>query len=171
MRRLPLWPPVLVTASMLACTGCDVAAGSLVDPGAWVEADADPLADDVPGDTSCEPGSWYVESGDLEISTAACDYLALQQPLLLDVGRGEAIEIVGWHADLFADEPAEGHLALLAGETVLWEYRVDIPADAAVFTSTVDAPERLRAGEPVTLHLHNHGANTWELVGVEAVGR
>lgn len=158
---------------LLLATACSPALGPLIDNAAWVEAaaGADPLADHAPEGAQCPGSSWYVENDDLEVFTGECDYLALTQPLLLDLRAGEPIEVLGFHTDLFADEPAQGHLALFVGDDLLFDYTVDIPAEAAVYTETVSAPRALDAGETVLFHLHNHGANTWQLVGVEAVGK
>lgn len=93
-----------------------------------------------------------------------------EQPLLVDVPVGTAIEVDLWHQALFSDETdATGHVALAVGEEVVWEIEVPIPFPPTVWREVVTAPRDLRMGEPVVLHIHNHGANSWNLGGLTAM--
>lgn len=122
-------------------------------------AEDDPAPDHRPAIVEC-PG-WYPEGGGLEIDTGACNYLSLQQPLLDAIEPGDPVHLELWWQTLASVEPAEGHLAVYVGDALLWEEHVPIPGPAAArsldFASPVGAP----AGAPLTLHLHNHGYNTW----------
>ena len=95
-----------------------------------------------------------------------CHYLAAGQPLLRDVPDGAPIAVQRWHQPLHADPAAEGHLALAIGGEVIWERTVAIPAPYAVIRDLVAAPRAQLAGETVVFHVHNHGANTWNLGAV-----
>jgi hypothetical protein len=75
-----------------------------------------------------------------------------------------------WHSALVSDPPAEAHLALQIGDDLLYERVVPVPSEAAAYTDSVEVPFRADAGEIVTFHLHNHGANTWNLLRVERQG-
>ncbi|MCA9636719.1 MAG: hypothetical protein KC420_11890 [Myxococcales bacterium] len=43
-----------------------------------------------------------------------------------------------------------------------------IPGPADARDLVIEAPEEAPAGAPITLHLHNHGANTWRFQGLFA---
>ncbi len=137
---------------------------------AWVDLGLpDPLEAHRPAGAACATGSWGPESGSLEVDTGACGFLSVRQPLRAWLEAGDPVELVLWHDWLTAEAPATGHLALFAGEALLFEHLVDIPADPEAYTFTFDSPLSAAPGASVTLHLHNHGANTWNLLRLERV--
>lgn len=140
-------------------------AGPLVEAGAWEGSDAehDPMAEHRPEIVECPAIGWQVEGGALEVSTGACNYLSIEQPLLRDVGAGTPVVVELWHQTLHAEEPATGHVALFVDGMLLWERQVEIPGPPAIWTDTVEAPSDLLVGDRVVFHLHNHGVNTWYL--------
>ena len=66
-----------------------------------------------------------------------------------------------------APEPAEGHVALAVDGVTLWERTVAIPSDPCSYTDVFESPLTAAAGATLQLHLHNHGANTWNVFRVE----
>lgn len=144
--------------------------GRLVSPSAWAESEAhgDPLATHRPAEVECPRVGWSVEGESLEVDTGVCNYLLVEQPLLLDVAEGMPIAVDLWHQALHAEEPATGHAALFVGGELLWEREVEIPGPPAIWSDTVEAPFDLRAGDRVVFHLHNHGVNTWNLGEIAA---
>lgn len=134
------------------------------------DIDPDPLPSHRPTDPSCPAGSVLVEGGSIEVNTGICHYAWLQQPIAADLRPGDTVELVFWHSTLVADGPAEGHIALFVGEHALYDRVVSIPSDAAAYTETADVDFSVPEGEILTLHLHNHGVNTWNLLRVERVG-
>jgi hypothetical protein len=144
---------------------------ALVTASAWAFAsdDDDPFAHHRAEDASCSAVGWGVEAGSLEVDTGACRYLVVEQPLLRGVAEGNPVEVTLWHQSLHADEDAVGHAALAVGGTLLWEREVNIPSPPGIYTDEVLAPRALAAGESVVFHLHNHGANTWNLASVALV--
>lgn len=130
----------------------------------------DPLASHRPPDGACPEGSVLVEGGSIEVNTGICSYAWLQQPTLADLRAGDEVELVFWHSALVADGPAEGHIALWVDGEPLYDRVIAIPSDAAAYTETVSVPFSSAVGAIVTLHLHNHGVNTWNLLRVERVG-
>ena len=132
---------------------------------AIASADDDP-ADDVPDEEACTLGVQEELDG-LEVDTSACDYFVLQTSLDVDVDEGDDINVFAWHQALTSIEPAQGHLAVFIDGALLWEKHVDIPQSAQVFDDVVQAPTSAAAGSTATLHLHNHGNNTWQLQRVE----
>lgn len=137
---------------------------SLIDPSAWVPATAaeDP-AGDRPDTVTCPPSAWFVETVPeeaLEVDTGVCDYLALQQPALTRL-RGGWLHLRFAHGDLDAGFRSEAHLALYADDTLLYSQRMEIPAAAWDYEVDLDELEPFPQHTPLTLHLHNHGANSW----------
>ncbi len=149
-------------------------AADLVDMSAWIPGDEalgpDPLPSHRPAGGTCPDGSVLVEGASVEIQSGICTYAWLQQPALVDLVAGEAVELVFWHSALVAESPAEGHLALYVDGEALYDRTVAIPADAAAYTETAVVATDSPQGAIVTLHLHNHGVNTWNLLRVERTG-
>ena len=125
--------------------------------------DAGPFAPFMGDAEDCSDAAFREEYGGAEVDTGRCGRVALGQPLTSDVRAGDVLHVVAWHSALLSHEPGTGHMALALGDTVVWQVESPIPAapesyDVA-FPSPVDAP----AGTPVTLHVRNHGNNTWNL--------
>jgi hypothetical protein len=104
----------------------------------------------------------------LEIDTAFCNYLAIEQPSLLDVKAGDELVLEVLHYDLIAPEPAQAHIALSFDGELQWQTEVAIPQRAGVLSVTTPATRALAVGDSVQLHLHNHGQNTWQLTKLAA---
>ncbi len=146
----------------------DRAAADLVDMAAWAAATSpDPLPEHRPDPADCAASGLLLEGSTFEINTGLCRYAFLEQPLLADLEPGDEVEVVMYHSDLVATEPALGHFALLVGEQVLWERFVPIPSVPDAYTDLVEVAFAASAGDPLLLHVHNHGANTWNLLRVE----
>ncbi len=145
----------------------------LVSGEAWTAAgiEDDPLADERPATVDCPTATWGLEAGGLEIQTGACNYFFVTQPSLAAIAEGDAIDVVVFHQYLDAAEPAEGHVAILVGDAVVWEAFVAIPADANVLEARVVVERAWPAGTPVGIHLHNHGYNAWTVLDVSLVPR
>ncbi len=143
----------------------------LVTAADWRPAstELDPLRHERPLEVECPAAAWGPELGGLEIQTGSCTYFHATQPGLVAIEPGDAVEVLVFHDRLDAAEPAEGHVALLMGDQVVWEQRVDIPADAAVLQGGWVADRAWPAGAEVGLHLHNHGYNAWTLLEVMVV--
>lgn len=150
-------------AALLGCAP-DPVEVDLVDVGSWTAATStDPWADHATPGVDCRPGGVGREDLTLEVDTGECPYAFLAQPLLHGFDVGDRLEIVFWHADLAALEPSDGHIALLIDDAVLWERTVSIPSSPCAYADTIEAPLEAIAGQSIRLHLHNHGANTWNL--------
>lgn len=174
--RLRLLPPAVFLA---ACTGPGAGgdstappvaprpAAALADMGLWALGVDDPEPAHAPVDAGCPEAGWGLEGAALEVSTGTCTYAVLEQPLLGDLQPGDRVEVVWWHNQLVADAPATGHLLLAVGGQALYEREVAIPASADAYTETVTVGTAAAVGEPLVLHLHNHGANDWTLLRVE----
>lgn len=143
----------------------------LIDHGFWrvLDAEQDPFDDRPEGPLEC-PGLHRENLGGrdvLSIDTRFCDYVTARQPALRGAEAGQTLGIVLGYFSLVAPEPAEAHVAIAIGETVVWEERVPIPSDSGVLNVGIEAPFAIEAGTPIDFHLHNHGANEWFLATIE----
>ena len=135
-----------------------------------VEPSEDWFADQRPDDAVCDDLGWFVDpiSQTLEIETEVCDYPTLRQETLVALAPGDRISVAGFHDALTAPEPSQGYVGLaLAGE-IVWEYTVEIPADANLFDGSIVVDREVPAGTELQLHVHNHGPNTWQWTDVLA---
>jgi hypothetical protein len=155
-------------------SGADGEFASLIDQEQWqvLDAAADPLADHRPDPVVCGPAGWYLdymtEIVKLEVDTNFCNYLAVGQPSLVALEQGQIVQVIFYHFDLVAPEPALAHVAILIDGAVLWEQEVMIPGDANVFLEVFPSPITAELGSEVVFHLHNHGQNTWVLQSLMA---
>jgi len=143
---------------------------SLVDMEAWVlvQGNEDPFEVDRPEDATCS-GGYQVEAGVFEVETDLCKWGTFRQPLLTDVSAGTPLRIIAWHLPLWAPDPAEGVLSLTVGGHPLWKLSVPIPQGATLYDEEVLAPAKLEQGDPVHLHIHNHGTNSWRFAVFQAL--
>lgn len=162
-------------------TGGEPTAGSAVEdptegvlvpltlPMLWmpVPATLDPLASHRPADVNCPLGGWLYEPQGLEINTLLCNYAMFGQPGRAAIARGARVVASLYHFDLVAEEPAMAHVALLVGDSLVWEQEIAIPGKANAYAIDVPVDFAADAGTPVYFHLHNHGQNTWMLGAVE----
>lgn len=141
----------------------------LATPDDWVAvtADDDPF-DDRPADVQCPPHGSSAEDGRFEVETDVCRYGTFAHPLPVALRPGDTVEATVWHLELWAPERSEGHAALRLGDHLLWERRVPIPGQEAIYPIAVTVDFSVAAGTPLYFHVHNHGANSWRLLDVQA---
>jgi len=145
---------------------------SLAKPDAWVRVSdetQDLFAAERPADATCDDAGYYFEpiTQALEVQTELCNYVTLRQPTLEPLEPGDQIRVQGYHGDLTAPEPSEGYLGLAIAGELAWELSVPIPSAAAEFDQTFTCDRSLPAGVELQLHVHNHGANSWDLIALE----
>jgi hypothetical protein len=145
--------------------------GSLIDHQQWqvVDAAADPLADHRPESVDCGSDGWLVEATTLEVRTDFCNYLAVGQPSLVALEQDQLVQVIFYHYDLVAPEPALGHVAIMIDGQMLWEQEIAIPGDANVFIEEFASPITAELGSQVVFHLHNHGPNAWVLQDLQTM--
>jgi len=172
--RLRLALALAVAPLLLAGCATSYEPGPLIDPGGWTEATVatDPF-EDRPDLVDCAPEAWGEDlPGIFELETDECGYATFTQPTLVDVGPGATVELLGWHLDLFAVDPTEGHVVVRIGDVVLLEEHPTIPGQEAIWDLSMqwpdDAPEA-EAGTAAWFHVHNHGANSYRLGAIEIV--
>lgn len=134
-----------------------------------VPAEQDPLRDARPDEVRCLDGAVVAEDGAIEVDTTYCNWAALAAPVQLDLVAGEPLTLAARWFDLAAFEPSRGRIAVLLDDgTVLWDREVEIPSPGQVVEVEVAAPADVRAGDPLHVHVHNHGLNNWAVLGVWA---
>jgi hypothetical protein len=146
----------------LLLVGCAEAPGPLIDPLGWESTTDDPWG----GGPPCEV--WWWEDGTvLELSTDACEWPTVAQPIQHDLFAGDVLEAGALWGALYAEAPATATLGVALGDAVLWEHTVDIPGGSGDTPFTVVLDEDVPAGTPLVLHVHNHGLNSYRFVPPE----
>ncbi|MFK7977915.1 MAG: c-type cytochrome [Halioglobus sp.] len=144
---------------------------SLIEPLAW---DIQPKNRDVwldhrPEDIECPRDTGFlVEDDELEVRTEFCNYLSLSQQSLLDMPAGTEVEFTMSHSALNFNAPAAAHVALSISGNTIWESDIDIPSPSAIIKQTLSLPVGVTRGEPIEIHLHNHGDNAWTIHSLDA---
>jgi hypothetical protein len=173
--------PVALLFAPLACEGdpppAEPAGPSLVELDAWervAEVDEDVFGAERPADLVCDVVlgiGTETFGGDvvLEINTDSCNYATVRQPSTQALVAGDAVAIRVWHYALTTPAPAQAHLALAIDGRVAWEQYVPTPAAEGFVEGQVAIDRDLPAGTALQFHVHNHGANTYDLVSLEVV--
>ena len=123
----------------------------------------DPFASHQPETIECPVTSFRLESGQLEVETDLCNYAFIEFPLLQDISPDQVATLLILHTGLWSAVPAQAHVALAINGTVFWEAEPEIPASAEFFFHEAPLNIEAKVGDPVQLHVHNHGANDWRL--------
>jgi len=154
------------------------AATSLVSIDAWerVDSAADPLASHRPSEIECPESATEIEplQGErtLSISTEQCNYFAARQQTLADIDSGDTLRVRVWHFELTHDQADEAHVALALDGQIVWEEFVALPTDAGgLLSAEWEASVDYAAGTRVDFHLHNHGANNWNVIEFSNAGQ
>lgn len=166
----------------LACYGADPCAEAPCTPSGWSLINPDvrlpgsfflPARDPFvplrgPG-AFCDRSAWdYEELGgepSLAIDSRKCNYLTITQPGRTAVAAGSSLWLRLWHFSL-TGSPANAHIALQIGNTLVWQAEIAIPAAGGLLTPTIPLPRAIAAGEPVYFHFQNHGENSYNLLDV-----
>jgi len=93
----------------------------------------------------------------------------IEQPALASGAIGDHVKGSITHFDLTAPEPAMAHLAVLIHDRVIFERMIAVPGPADVFSFDEILTAPFENGEPVYLHVHNHGQNNWRFYDLTLV--
>lgn len=147
---------------------------AIIDQTQWhpYAAFDDPLPEHEPAMIQCGPAGFYLtplsSRPKLEIDTAYCNYALLYAEALVPLSAGVELSFELRHFDLVAEQPAQAHVALFLDRTLDWETYIAIPSPAEVTTFSWHTQRAIHQGEPIRLHLHNHGQNTWVIAKLTA---
>lgn len=144
---------------------------ALVEPLAWdvQPKNRDVFLDHRPAEVNCPRDTgWLVEEDAMEVRTEFCNYLSVSQQSLLDLEAGTDLELVLSHSALNFNAPATAHIAVSIAGTPIWDTTVDIPGASALLKEKLVLPFAVHRGDPIEVHLHNHGNNTWTVHSLDA---
>ncbi len=143
-------------------------AGQFVDHEDWAVTDADPWPDHAPDPIECPELAWSYETQggepSLEVRTDDCNYLVVEQTSIREALPGDELQFRLWHFDLVQFDPAEAHIGVQVDGRIVFEVTVPIPSSSEMISEEFAVQQAIPEGSPVVLHLHNHGANTWNMV-------
>jgi hypothetical protein len=93
--------------------------------------------------------------------------VALVRTSSSEAPAGSEVRIRVWHEVLGADEPSRGYIGVAVQGEVGFEHEVQIPGPPGLIDGRFELPVDADLQTPVVFHLHNHGVNTWAIVGAE----
>jgi hypothetical protein len=88
------------------------------------------------------------------------------ESLVAPLGEGELFELDVSHPLLASETPAEGRMVLRLDGDEVWRWTRPIPAPATATRVRLRAGRSAPAGTWLGVHVSNHGANQWRLVGL-----
>ena len=115
----------------------------------------------------CTEEGWRTEADFFEIQSDLCVWGVFSQPLLGDVAAGDRLRFVLWTEDLWAPVPYVATFAFAFGDDIVWEQQFDVPGERRIIELEAWAPAAQPAGALATLHLDNHGINSWRINDIE----
>lgn len=148
-----------------------VGASRIVLPASgWTPAGAEhPFGDPPAGSGDCPSVAYGFDGGFFEVETDQCAFAVFTQPLASEIRAGEQVEVLSWHLQLWAAEPAEARVVLQVGDVVWWEEVFAVPGAEDIQTLTPLIDHDLPAGTSAWWHIANHGSNSWRLGDAEVV--
>jgi len=150
--------------------GCAPETGPLVAMEAFelLPFSEDPIPDRPDDAVPCPRRATAIEAGALELDSTVCDWITVQAPALIKVREGQDLELFFFHAALAAPEPTEAVMEVRLGDEVIWRQVDPVPSSDAFYDQAIPSPVALSPGDPVIVHVHNHGANTYTLAHLRA---
>lgn len=161
-RPSPRWLPAFAVG-LVGCTTPDWQDLAFADDWRLVAEGADPWPGRPSDAPACPERAVYEETGSIEIDTDLCDWVTITAPSRHQVQLGEAVDFLFFHSALAADDPTQATMGLAFGEEIVWTLTVPVPSAGGFYTPDRTAPVAVREGDPLYLHVHNHGANTYQL--------
>ena len=144
----------------------------LIEALAW---DVQPKNRDVfinlrPDEVDCDRDrGWFVEDDGLEVRTEFCNWASLAQQALLELDAGTELQFAYSHSQLNFNAPSTAHLALSIGGTTIYETAIDIPSESNLVKESIQLPFAVNIGDPIEIHLRNHGDNAYTVHSLEAI--
>lgn len=127
----------------------------------------DPLLSHQPAEVECLMSSFLMEQGGLEISTNSCNYAAIEFDAQHPLKAGDVLDVFAFHKGLWAPEPSTAHLAILIKDEIFWQTTATIPGDSEFFYYDAPITSDIEEGDPIHVHLHNHGINDWIIMHIQ----
>jgi len=151
-----------------------------LNPAAWALAPAPAAAlaalalDDFIGAPCADENAARVEGSDLEVSTAVCDPVVVEQPLPVSLRAGQNFFLYLAHDTLTPnvdesgalEEGATAVLALLIDGEPVWSTTKTLPSPATVVLDDGVVHDNHDEGSVVSFVVANHGRNSYQLLQV-----
>lgn len=174
------WRGRRCVAVALACAGCrDQPAHLGADSGAAVDTvvaagvrwrpdapDAGPW-DPPDGVELCAERAWRTEADFFEIQSDSCAWTVFSQPLRAAVAAGDRVGFVLWTDDLWSPTPYTATFGFAFGDEIVWQQQVEVPGPGGIVQLEATVRSAQPEGTPATLHLDNHGINSWRINDIE----
>ena len=168
----------LVCAVLVACGGPaeppPIIDENLIDHQSWrLATDAeDPWRSRLDSlDGGCAELAWGVEgTGDaalLEVETSECSGTAVTHPLEATLQAGDRVTFILWHLPLVKPDVSSAQLGISLNGVPVWSLEVSLPAEATVYQSEFEVPRDIRCADLLTVHVDNHGSNSWRFYTFE----
>ena len=166
-------------ALLLAAVGCfsealESASGILLDHSSWRLAtdEEDPWLNRLEAlEGGCAELAWRVEgSGDaalLEVETSECSGTAVTHPINGLLRAGDTVSFILWHLPLVKPDVSTARLGIALDGEPVWTMDVGLPAEATVYQSEFIVPQDLDRPGVLTVHVDNHGSNSWRFYTFE----
>lgn len=176
LRSRLLWLGALPLTAWGGCVPCCGGPTELVTPDAWVlvdEAD-DPFEPTDTGATITRCDESAVMEEDLDgrqtwtVDTSRCNWATVRQPLLAPLAAGDPVRVEVFYFSQVSFIGGLAEVKLTVDGDELLNAQVEIPTEGSLLDETVAVDRDIPAGAPVHFHIGNHGANTWNLLGVTA---
>ena len=119
----------------------------------------------------CAELAWRVEgSGDaalLEVETSECSGTAVSHPIEDLLKGGDTVSFILWHLPLVKPDVSTARLGIALDGVPVWTMDVGLPAEATVYQSEFIVPDDLDRTSVLTVHVDNHGSNSWRFYTFE----
>ena len=119
----------------------------------------------------CAELAWGVEgTGDaalLEVETSECPGTAVTHPLDASLRAGDRVSFILWHLPLVKPDVSLAQLGISLNGVPVWSLEVTLPAEATVYQSEFEVPSEVQSADRLTVHVDNHGANSWRFYTFE----
>ena len=144
----------------------------------WSRVDdpsVDPFSDTRPPEVDCDAlgvkGDDFAGEPVLDVDTGLCNYVTVSQPSLNTVRPGDPLELRFWNDYIQAPdgvEDAQTVVAVMSGGELLFERTLPLPRPPVLNVWEVDSPVAIPLGQPIYLHVRNHGANQYSVLTLKA---
>lgn len=167
---------LVVLGSLSGCDSEDIeqSSGILLDHSDWRLAteEEDPWSERLPSlAEGCAELAWRVEGSEdsalLEVETSECPGTAVSHSLGNQLRAGDQVSFILWHLPLVKPDVSSARLGIALDGEAVWTMEVALPAEATVYQSEFVVPANLDRPETLTVHVDNHGSNSWRFYTFE----
>ena len=89
------------------------------------------------------------------------------EPCELTIQAGDTVTFILCHLPFVKPEVSKAQLGIALDGIPVWSMEVDLPAEATVYQSEFIVPADAHRAETLTIHVDNHGSNSWRFYTFE----